>query len=338
MPLGEIARIGNVLLAFEDDPSELLPKLGKLGLSFHGRELIDDPWGNCPTVESLSSFLLGQAKAAVEEVAAADGNGEIAEARHVESERRGRMLHVTQLVLSPSEEDITRGVKATLNIDKLVGADYPMTLHSICVRNRDRLLQLGQSLLLGQRDEQQEGSRPRVNILAVDFVEKFHVLLADLASPLPDVLLDGSVYEIRRPSTQRQGRSMGGEPIAAASPAKNTRLFATNAEKCSASMVRFRARWNSEDGSWTFLLVVAQGSVIDDGGQSRKPMHMWDLMPGNPNQRFLVRAAGNGTCTVHCCRDQHDAWDLSASGELSVMPFNNWPTQKFMFVSASSSR
>ena len=80
--------------------------------------------------------------------------------------------------------------QASLNLDKCICVDYPMTLHSICVRGRNGLLQLARSL--AEAPEQY-----RTNIVMVDFVEKFHALFSDFASPVNEVLLDGASYTIR---------------------------------------------------------------------------------------------------------------------------------------------
>ncbi len=348
MPLSEIPKMGNVILALEDHDKDIvqrmLPRLGALGYTLPGKSFICDPWGNCSSVERLESFLLGN------DAAQKEDKDDVVVSMPT--------LHVTQLILSPSEDDIKRGVMAMLNIDKLTGSDYPRSLHSVVHRNRPQLMDLGRRIVAESRRNSlatatggddawtsfpAEPSRDlspseichrRVNIILVDFAEKFHTLLAHLAVQPLEVLKPDHVYEIQSCMTQTV--------ITVASHSNNTKLFAAerNGVPPSAATCRFRAVENMNDGTWTFVLAIQPSQAIDDSGETRKPCHMWTAATAgaeNINQRFMVRAAGNGSCTVHCKRDVHAAWDVvdGSVKQLAVTPFSAALSQKFVFIDKS---
>ena len=141
-PLGSFA--GLVMLLSHADPAVVpLPHIASSHL-FHDVRYLANPWANQNTVEGLKQPLT-----------------EYAALCRKEGENR---LFLLQLVLTPREDDVVRGVKARL---KWKSKQHAACLHSLVAKNRDGLLQLARSLAVAPEQY-------RTNIVMVDFVEMFH--------------------------------------------------------------------------------------------------------------------------------------------------------------------
>jgi hypothetical protein len=140
---------GRALLLSHADPAAAaaaLPSLAGAGYMLHDIRVLANPWGDQNTAQGLRGKLC--------EFAAACATPE-----------HRRRLFLLQLVLTPREDDVVKGVKA-----RAVGWNRKRTaacLHALTAANRDRLLGIVQELAAGGPD------RFRMNIVMCDFVEMF---------------------------------------------------------------------------------------------------------------------------------------------------------------------